>query len=57
MLRNLPLAPAALASSIAGGVVRMRSASRIGRSDFSVNRARMERIRDAMNGGRRIGKH
>lgn len=31
-----------------GGVIHVRSASRIGRKDFGVNRARIERIRSAL---------
>jgi uncharacterized protein (DUF1499 family) len=32
------------------GVIQMRSASRVGRGDFGVNRARLERIRQAFGG-------
>jgi uncharacterized protein (DUF1499 family) len=32
------------------GVIQMRSASRLGRGDFGVNRARLERIRQAFGG-------
>lgn len=35
----------------ANGVVQVRSASRLGRRDFDVNRARIEAIRQAMAGG------
>lgn len=37
------------------GVIQMRSASRLGRGDFGVNRARLERIRAAFN--RSTGVH
>ena len=34
------------------GTIQFRSASRLGRSDFGVNRERMEAIRAAFNGGK-----
>jgi len=36
-------------------VIHVRSASRLGRSDFGVNRARVERLRPALAGDRRPG--
>jgi uncharacterized protein (DUF1499 family) len=35
----------------ASGAIHVRSASRLGRSDFGVNRARVEALREAMAGG------